>query len=281
MRMFGGKKDFQGIKEELESSKDVEFEGKPHGGGNMRLFSAKELKEEREKNLETLRLKELSLAKSIQTKTQEFNQANETLDAKIKDKQAELDRLKEEHLRFTASERSEISSLEDRRKAALAPIEKERREVEDMKLEATRCLLQLGEKQLSVASQMELLRREMSDMAEERLTLDKVRSETLATIASDKAKAEQAIKSSEAVIKALQEEREASNKAYEAVSERLRVAELAEANVRAAMLVADERLKKEKLEQKKTDDKRKALATAIVELKRRGLWNQKLENRIK
>jgi hypothetical protein len=246
----------------------------------MKLFSRKEIQDEKQKSLDSLRAKEASVVKSLTLKTKELNDTLPLIESKLKEKQEELAQMEFAHKTFFFQKEKEVKELEDRRLAALIPLEKERREIEDMKLETTRWLLQLGEKQLAVAAQMESLRRELSDMALERKNLEKVRSETLASIASEKEKASETIQASKNAVMALQAEREASQKAYETASERLKVAELAEMNVRAGMAAADERLLKEKFEQRKTDDKRKMLAIVVSELKKKGLWHGKLEKKI-
>lgn len=240
----------------------------------MKLFTKKELQESKTESLELFRKQEAALVQSIQNKTKQVNETLPILEAQIKERQETLAALKLEHRIFIQSSASEIERMEERRRAALAPVELELAKLEERRKEVSALLIEAEKVKAKQAMLVAEAMQGQEDLRKMSESIEQTRKFALEEINLSKRKAEDVISQSKIEAEHALHEKETLSKQIEEADRKKQAANLAEMQVRALMIQADERIEREKTEQKVTDNKRKMLKVAINELKRRGLWNR-------
>lgn len=236
----------------------------------MKLFTKKELKEEREGSLEVIRGKEIEAAKAFNARLRQINDLEALHQERMLKNAEELAQAEFKLKTIASKEGSLVESLEERKRQALQPIVAELKQIEIGKAELTKLLniLDAREKELGhIAATLKLKEREIEQSKQDLL---KVQSETTSFIERQKKEAKDIITRSESALKALQSEQELSHKRLLAAEAKERDAEKAEAIARATMASVDSRLEKAEKKEKKLKSMEARLTLAWKEIKNYG-----------
>jgi hypothetical protein len=114
----------------------------------MKLFTRKELKLDAQAESEAIRCKETAAVNALKEKLTLLNSVDEQYKTKLEAKRTELGDAELKLRTFLANKQNEVLILEERRKQALAPIETDRQQLEEKKLQLETFILSLDEKQV-------------------------------------------------------------------------------------------------------------------------------------
>jgi hypothetical protein len=238
----------------------------------MKLFPRTELREENKANLEVIREKEAVIAKRINTRLKELAQVEETYTKKKEEKETELAEAEFKLRVFHAKKLADIAVLEERKKQALAPILEETLALTNIKRELKESEEALEEKRREIISAEQHVSSKENELAIREMAFTKLKEETLGFIEREKKESADLIQRSKAEVLSAKEAIKRASVAEGVANERLLLAEEKERESHALLSLINSRLAEERLEQKKTDDKRSMLSSAINLLKKKGLW---------
>lgn len=247
----------------------------------MKLFTRKEVKEGMQSNLDTLLSKEAEAAKQLAEKIKRINNVDTEYSVKVKYWEDALKKARFEHDVFLKGQLQTLDILEARRKAALEPIDKEKQELSAMKEQIAQDDLHLKEESSNLLKRRHELGELEAKVNVAISEVDNMRRDVLTLIEQRQKEAQAAEKYAKEALMALVGEQERAKVALTELTVKEQSMAKAEMSVKAAMVAVDKRLEKEKREQKLADDKRRSLALAIAELKKRGLWHKAQEMKTK
>lgn len=237
----------------------------------MKLFTRKELKLDVQAEAETIREKEAVVIKSLNEKLALLNGVEGQYKDKLEQKRIELAEAESKLKIFLANKEKEVIILEERRKQALTPIVEELSKLEATKKEIEAFILSLDEKQDELKRAEAQLRKKENEIQQAESKVAVLKEETIAVIESQKKEAEALIAQAKTAVSSLEKEEERALKVIKRAEERRASAERAENIAKGAMVAADQRIAQEKVEQAKTDDKRKMLRTALEYAKKKNV----------
>lgn len=245
----------------------------------MKLFTRKDAVKERESNLEQIRSQETVAIQALQAKIAAINEIDVIYPVKLAEAQRRLAEVELKLRTFFLNEEKEIVALENRRFAALAPVINEIVTLEKVKLEAEQVLILARDERTLLDGREGELRVKNTEVQAAMLALKDLKDKTTTYVTRQQKDAQASIKEAMAITDALiARQAEAREAIAQSLSEKEYLERARELSI-AATVAADERIALEQAEQIKTDGKRRMLAMAIDELKKKGLWHKQHETK--
>jgi len=243
----------------------------------MHIFTKQEIHADEQKASDSLREKNVSYIKAINANISTINETKLALQETKKEKLEEISSLETRIRQLVSSETATILALEERRNSALEPITKEIQILAEEKELAHTRELSIIERERNIQTSRELINEKENKIRVTEREFENLYAKSLEELEQQKKSAESAVTLANITEKALAKNREHTTSLINELNERERSMLRAENNARAAVAAAETRIVQERKEQSATDEKRKMLAVAIKELKKRGLWNKHLE----
>jgi len=238
----------------------------------MKLFTMKEIKIEQQTHLDEILRKESVVSSALKAHEAKMNALTGEYQKKRAEKEAELRDIEFRIKTTLYAEQQSVESLEERKREALKPIDKEREEVQALIRKNDETVQKIIAEREALESEARTISNKDYELEKKRRAFEESQSAILNLVARQQQDADAAVAMMEAMTPVFEGQRKRSEDAVQKAQFIKESAEKAEMIARAAMIAADERIAKEKEEQKKTDEKRSMLALAIKEIKRRGLW---------
>lgn len=247
----------------------------------MKLFKRSEIQDKQRLMLEETQKKELAAATALSQKLKTLNDIRDEYQRGTEAARQELAVAQLTFKTFLASREKVVAELEKRREDALRPLTEEIKKIEHEREAVLKERDLLGQLKADVATSRRLQREEETKSEEARQKFLKVQNELLKDIERKHKDAQEAIKNANALERLNAKNIEKFNKLAAEVEDKALIVEKAETKAKGLVTLYKALLDEQKKEQKKIDEKRKMLAIAINEFKKRGLWDKRLETKIK
>jgi hypothetical protein len=247
----------------------------------MKLFTQQEIQSSEASSLDSSREKQRILSSVISLREKELRALNAEIEVKRKDKLEEIAALEQRILELTRSELATIKVLEDRRNTALRPITEELQHLDAVRLEIEAAKAELSNKELDLNKLKQSISSSDALLNQKKTEFEGYKAVSFEEIERHKKSADNSREMALITAKLLQEEQVRAEKKRKLIEEKEESLKRAEERIKKAMSEADEKIAEQVKLQKQTDDKRKLLANAIKELKKKGLWHKLEEMGIK
>ena len=243
----------------------------------MKLFTRQEIRADEQKALSSIREKQSLAEKGLNERVQKMNNIDVEYSKKTSEKQRELAEAKMDFAKFIASKTKSIESLEQRREQALLPIKEELETLEKRRLEVKKreeAALEERQARTKYREQLSIISGQLEKALKE---IEATRQTVDSELSQKRREADAAVEMAAITTKALDKDRERTELLLGKFTVKEKELKRAEEMAKKAILQADVRIEQELILQKQTDDKRRMLAVAISELKKKGLWHKRLE----
>ncbi len=238
----------------------------------MKLFTQKETKVAAQSVLDELLRKENVASVALKAKEAQLNQVESEYPVRIEAKRRELQEIEQRIRLANEKEVTGILILEERRKEAIKPINDELKILQNVQKDIDNERVQIATDRIQLQQMRKLLNARADELEISKRSLEKTQSDMLSMLEQRRKEAETAVETASVAMDILKKEekrisllRAENTGKHESLTE-------AEHIAKAAMAKADIQIARAEHEQEKTDEKRRMLAAAIKELKKRGLW---------
>ncbi len=240
----------------------------------MKLLSLKEARSQSEQDERAIAAKTNMLGQQLNKAVASFNKEKEKQDVERKLARAVWERELENFQEQLRDLTRDTEECEERRRVALLPLVSQAAELQRMKEEHDNNFITLLQREKELISHQEAVKNAEASLTVEQREFAMYRLEQSEALEQEKKSAKEELERSRKASREAKEDVQKLVKAHQVFTEREQSAKRAEDIARAAMESADRRIELERIEQRKTDDKRKMLALTISELKKRGLWHK-------
>jgi hypothetical protein len=237
----------------------------------MKLLTRKEIQAASNESLASLHAKEALILKAIKEKAEKLDLINLEFSKRSLDADRDRAEIELERKVITSSLSKELEGLEERKKEALAPIEKEMKLLEARRLEMNAKELSISEREQALASKDAELRSLKQSLDIRESNLGKTLEDTSKSFEKEKSEISKMTKEAQIFITRAKRERSLAEEMTREANSRMAEAVLLEQTSRASLIAIENRIEAEKREQSKTDEKRNMLKIALEVAKKKGV----------